>query len=219
MSSKNLLSLIYGDKLRLNRKTKVIPADDLSKLLEAFEVMRVVKEDADKYRHAVATECEHLKEQAFKEGYEEGYKEWSEHLAAFEKKLEEVRNEFQKIILPVALKAAKKIVGREIELDETTIVDIVASTLKAVAQHKRVTIYVNKKDYDILESHKSQLKDLFESLESLSIRPRDDIAPGGCMIETEVGIINAQMEHRWAMLEKAFGSMLKASKEITTGSE
>ncbi len=219
MSTKNLLSLIYGDKLRVAPKTKIIPSDDLSQLIDAFEVMRVVKEDAEKYRHTVAKECEHLKEQAFKEGYEEGYKEWTEHLADFETKLEELRREFQKIILPVALKAAKKIVGREIELDETTIVDIVASTLKAVAQHKKITIFVNKKDLDVLESHKPRLRELFEHLESLSIRARDDISQGGCMIETEVGIINAQMEHRWKVLEKAFESLVKISKDTIIGSE
>jgi type III secretion protein L len=219
VSTKNLLSLIYGDKLRVAPKTKIIPSDDLSQLIDAFEVMRVVKEDAEKYRHTVAKECEHLKEQAFKEGYEEGYKEWTEHLADFETKLEELRREFQKIILPVALKAAKKIVGREIELDETTIVDIVASTLKAVAQHKKITIFVNKKDLDVLESHKPRLRELFEHLESLSIRARDDISQGGCMIETEVGIINAQMEHRWKVLEKAFESLVKISKDTIIGSE
>lgn len=219
MSTKNLLTLIYGDKLRAAPKTKIIPSEDLSRLVDAFEVIRVVKEDAEKYRHTVARECEHLKEQAFKEGYEEGYKEWTEHLAAFEKKLEELHKEFQKIILPIALKAAKKIVGREIELDESTIVDIVVSTLKSVAQHKKITIYVNKKDLDILETHKPRLRELFENLESLSIRPREDITQGGCMIETEVGIINAQMEHRWKVLEKAFEGLAKTSPDTIIGSE
>ena len=97
--------------------------------------------------------------------------------------------------------------GREIELSEDLIVDIVASNLKAVLQHKKITIYVNKKEIESLEKHKQQLRDLFENLESFSIRPRDDIAPGGCVIETEIGIINAQMEHRWQVLEQAFNAM------------
>ena len=51
------------------------------------EVLEHIKEDAEKYRLQVAKECEELKENAFKEGYEEGYKQWAEHLADFEKQL------------------------------------------------------------------------------------------------------------------------------------
>ena len=53
------------------------------------------------------------------------------------------------MIFPVALEAAKKIVGREIEASEDTIVDIVSNSLKAVSTHKKITIYVNRKDLEI----------------------------------------------------------------------
>lgn len=204
MSQKKFFTLLYGDQIHIAPKKKVIRAKDVSTLQEATEVLERMKQDAEKYRLQVAKECEELKENAFKEGYEDGFQKWSEHLADFEKRLEEMRQEFQKMILPIALGAAKKIVGREIELSEETIVDIVSSNLKAVVTHKKITIYVNKKDLEILEKNKPRIRRLFEHLESLSIRPRDDVAPGGCIIETEVGIINAQLDHRWRILEKAF---------------
>lgn len=216
--SQKLFTLIYGDRIHLAPKKKVISASELSTLQNASEILEHMKQDAEKYRMQVAKESEELKENAFKEGYEDGFKQWSEHLAQFEKKLEALHKEMQQAIIPIALKAAKKIVGREIELSEDAIVDIVASNLKAVTQHKKITIYVNKKELDILEKNKPRLRELFEHLESLSIRPRDDVAPGGCIIETEIGIINAQMEHRWRILEKAFDALLKAAPENLKGS-
>lgn len=213
MSGKKFFTLIYGDQIHLAPNQKVIPANDFSILQEAEEVLQGIKKNADAYRSEVIKECEKLKENSFKEGYEEGFKQWAEELAKFEKQIEDMHSELQKMIIPIALKAAKKIVGREIELSEDAIVDIVASNLKAVAQHKKIIIYVNKKELESLEKNKQRLRDLFEHLESLSIQPRDDIAPGGCMIETEVGIINAQMEHRWRVLEKAFESLIKISPE------
>lgn len=209
--SKKLYTLIYGDQILVAPKEKIIPAEDISTLQDAAEVLKHIKKDAEKYRLEITQEIEKLKENAFKEGYEEGFKKWAEELVQFEKKLEALHKETQQAIIPVALKAAKKIVGREIELSEETIVDIVASNLKAVAQHKKITIYVNKKELDILEKHKSRLKDLFENLEGLSIRPREDVAPGGCIIETEIGIINGQIDHRWQILEKAFEELMKAT--------
>jgi type III secretion protein L len=205
--------LFNGKELHLATDSKIIPSDTIAKVLDASEILNQVKEDALKYRQKITEECEHIKENAFQEGYQEGYKQWAEHLAEFENKLAAMQQELQKLIIPIALKAAKKIVGREIELSEDAIVDIVSSNLKSVAQHKKITVYVNKKQLEVLENYKPRLRELFEHLESLSIRPRDDVEEGGCMIETEVGIINAQMDHRWKVLEKAFEAMMKSSPE------
>lgn len=212
--SKKLFTLIHGDRILVAPNKKIIPSEELSTLQQAVEVLQHIKEDAEQYRTQVAKDNEQIKENAFQEGYKDGFEQWAEHLVQFEKKLEDLNKEMQQSIIPIALKAAKKIVGREIELSESTIVDIVASNLKAVTQHKKITIYVNKKELDILEKNKPRLRDMFEHLESLSIRPRDDITPGGCVIETEIGIINAQIEHRWIILEKAFESLFKTAPEI-----
>lgn len=212
--SKKLFTLIHGDRIHAAPKGKIIPSDELATLQNAFEVLEHIKQDAEKYRMQVAQESETIKENAFKEGYEDGFKQWAEHLVKFEQQLESLHKEMQQAIIPVALKAAKKIVGREMELSETTIVDIVASNLKTISQHKKIIIYVNKKELDVLEKHKQRLRELFENLESLSIRPRDDVAPGGCIIETEIGIINAQLEHRWRVLEKAFEKLMQTPSEI-----
>lgn len=215
--NKKFFTLIDGKRIHAAPKAKIIPADEFSILQTASNVLEQIKKDADNYRLKIAKEGETLKENAFKEGYEEGFKEWAEKLTYFEKKLETLHKEMQQAIIPIALKAAKKMVGREIEQSEETIVDIVASNLKAVIQHKKIVIYVNKKQIEVLEKNKPRLRDLFEHLESLSIRAREDIAPGGCVIETEVGIINAQIEHRWSILEKAFEKLMKNSPEILKG--
>lgn len=211
--NKTFFTLIYGDKIKAAPGKKIIPASELSVLQESYQILEHTKEDADKYRLEVTEECEKIKEMAYQEGYEEGYKQWSEQLAHLENRFQDHQKAIQQMIIPVALKAAKKIVGREIELSEDSIVDIIASNLKGITQHKKITIFVNKKELDILEQNKQKLRDLFEHAESFSIRPRDDIAPGGCVIETEVGIVNAQMEHRWKVLEKAFEALLKSTPE------
>lgn len=206
--SKNYFTLIHGDRICASPKSKIIPANEFSTLLKAQEILERAKLEAEQYRLQIAKECEEIKEVSFKEGYAEGFKAWAEMLVGFESQMETVRKEMQKAVIPIGLKAAKKIVGKEIELSEGVIVDIVASSLKAVAQHKKITVYVNKKDFEILEKSKPRLREIFESLESLSIRSRDDIAPGGCIIETEMGIVNAEQEHRWSVLEKAFEKLI-----------
>lgn len=207
--SKKFFSLIEQKSIHIAPKTKVVPKDQIQQLLEGKEVLEEIKKDAEKYREQVVEECEKLKESAQTEGYEEGFKTWLEHVSKLEEEIIKVRKEFEKVLIPIALKAARKILGREIELSETAVLDIVSTQLKPVATHKKITIYVNKKDLDVLEKNKPKLKQLFESLESFTLRERADIAPGGCIIETEGGIINAQLENQWRTLEKAFDQLVK----------
>lgn len=205
--SNHLFTLFFGDRVKIAPKTKIIPADSFSSALSAKEMIDKIHQEAKKYRTDIITECEQLKEQAQKEGFEAGYKQWADQLASLEAEIVKVREELSKILAPVALKAAKKIVGKELKTSEETIVDIVSNVLKSVAQHKKISIYANPKDLVILEAHRPKLKEIFESLESLSLRPREDIEPGGCIIETEGGIINARLENQWKILEQAFEAM------------
>lgn len=211
--SKKFFSLIYGDTNQISANSRIIPADAIGKLMDASEVLDKVKSDAERYKLDVAKECEILKENAQAAGFSEGYQTWAEHVAKLEQEIIQVRADMEQLLVPVALKAAKKIVGREIELSDDTIVDIVSNSLKAVSQHKKITVYVNKKDLEPLEKSRNRLKELFESLEVLSLRERADIARGGCVIETEGGIINAQLENQWSALERAFASLMHHKKE------
>jgi type III secretion protein L len=214
--SEKLFSLIYGSTISKAPGKKVLPSDALSKLQTAEEVLKTVIEEAEKYRQQVAAECEALKEEAQKEGFAEGYEQWTGQLAKMEEEIGKVHEEMQKLVMPISLKAAKKIVSSELALQPAAITEIVSNTLKSVAQHKRIVIYVNRCDLEALEGNKNKIKQLFESLESLSIREREDVEQGGCIIETEGGIINARLKDRWRNLESAFESLAETLRKGTS---
>lgn len=43
----------------------------------------------------------------------------------------------------------------------------------------------------------------------LLLSPKASVSPGGCIIETETGIVNAQLDVQLAALEQAFSAILK----------
>lgn len=210
---KKLFSLIYGNNtVNIAPGTKLLTADQFSKALDGEELLAAIHQDSDRYRLEVIAESEKIKEQASKEGFEHGFTEWADQVARLELYTAEVEKNYEKVLVTVATKAAQKILGAELKIHPDAIVDIVANTLKAVTQHKKITIYVNRKDIDYLEESRPRLKNLFEELHSLVIRERSEISEGGCIIETEGGIINAQLENQWQILERAFSAMLKTEK-------
>ncbi len=204
-----LFSLISNKEVRLKPGQKIVPAEEFSTLKKANELLKTVKNEAAEYKKQVAVESEKIKEKAFEEGFQEGLTSLNKHLFALDKELKTLREDIQKKILPLSLKAARKIIGEELKIHPDRIVDIVLTSLNPVTQHKKIAIYVNKADLQLLEENKSKIRKIFEHLESLSIQERPDIEPGGCMIETEAGIINAQLENQWRALESAFESFMK----------
>ena len=201
-------SLISNQEVRIAPGTKKIPAAEFSTLRNAAEVLETVLKEAVDFKKEVTIEIEKTKEAAFAEGFQAGLTSLNKHLLALDEELKELRVEIQKKILPLSLSAARKIIGEELKLHPDRIVDIVLNSLKPVTQHKKIQIYVNKADLAILEERKPEIKAIFEHLQSLTIQERDDIEPGGCMIETEAGIINAQLENQWRALESAFESYM-----------
>jgi type III secretion protein L len=203
-------SLIYQGELHTANHEKVIPQESYSTLLDAEEVLEKAKEDAATYRKETEKECEALRKKAKKEGFEEGLAELNHHIIHFEQEIKRLRHETNQLILPLALKAAKKIVSKQLELHPETIVDIVMQALAPVTQNSRIAIYVNKADKERLEAEKPKLKEILENVRSLTIHERADVQPGGCVIETETGIINATIDNQWRALEAAFEKYMKS---------
>ncbi len=202
-------SLIYQGDVHPSDGKKIIPKDDYIHLATAEEVLEKAKDDAEEYRKQTERECEDLRKKAKDEGFQEGLVQLHEKILQFDDIVKLMRQELQRQILPLALKAAKKIVSKELETHPETIVDIVMQTLLPVTQNHRIVIYVNKADKESLEKEKSVIKEMFEKIESFSIQERADIQQGGCIIETESGIINAEIENQWRALETAFERFTK----------
>jgi type III secretion protein L len=202
-------SLIYHGEVHPATEEKVIPAEHFSTLMSAEEILKLVKEEIIRYKAEAEKECDALKEAAKKEGFDAGLALFNEHLLNFDRQLRLLKIDLQKQILPLALKAAKKIVGKELEAHPDTIVDIVLQSLEPIAQNQRYTIYVNKADKDILETNKPKIKEILDHVQTLTIQERADVSPGGCIIETESGIINATIENQWRAIETAFERYMK----------
>src|SRR5271156_3278295 len=111
----NLFTLIEEDEIHLAPDTKVIAAEDFARLVDATQIVAKTKEQETVYRMAVAQECETLKEQAEQAGFDEGLKKWNEQIELMESEIKKVRQDMENAIVPLALTAVKKIIGKELE--------------------------------------------------------------------------------------------------------
>lgn len=195
--------------LHLKENQKIIPKDEFSSLLSAAEIIEEIRKDEVQFKQDLEQEAEEIRKKSEEAGFQSGLEKWNEQLIALEKDYQLARDELANSIVPLAMTAVKKIIGKELKQRPDTVIDIVTTALRPVSQHRKIMIYVSKQDYDLIEEHRARLREIFEHLESLSISVREDVAQGGCIIETEAGIINAQLDNQMNALEGAFETFFK----------
>lgn len=211
-------SLIFkNDEVTPNQR--VLSPEAFSALLDAEELLAKTKEDSEAYMNATKQECERLRQEAQQQGFKEGNEAWISQIAYLEKEMHDLRDEIKSSLVPLAIASVKKILGKELETNPNTIVSIIIKALKELTQHKKILIHVNPKDLPIVEQSRPELKQIVEYADTLIISPQADVAPGGCIIETEAGIINAQLDVQLAALEKAFSTILKQQTSVGTSSK
>ncbi len=198
--------------VHLAEDKKVIPKDEFTTFLTANELIEEMKREQEEAYAKLQEQGKKLKQKSKEKGFQEGLEKWNDQLALLEKEIHQVREDTANAIVPLALTAVKKIIGRELKNKPETVLDIVATALKPVSQHRKISIYVNKGDLNLLEENRTEIKKIFEHLETLAIAVRDDVAAGGCIIETEAGIINAQLDSQMNALESAFREFFENKK-------
>lgn len=213
MSTKVFSLIKSGNTLHIAPGQRFVKAEILSDLLTVEEAMERIEQDAAEYRKEQVKEIELAKEQAQKEGFEAGFQAWAEKTVELEEEIIRVDNRLNQQLAPIVLQAARKIVGNELEINPKAIVSIVKNALQNVAQHRQILIYVNPEELDAIFEEREGLREVFEHLESLTIRGRDDISKGSCIIETEAGIINAQLDNQWKILEQVFERLMAPAEE------
>ena len=112
-------SLLSGQEVHPAPGKKIIPSEEYSTLQSASEILHLVQKEADNFKQETVKESELIKEEAFKEGFNEGLLSLNKHILMLDQELKHLREEIQKKISPLAIKAARKIMGEELKLIET----------------------------------------------------------------------------------------------------
>ncbi len=197
-------SFVYSGEIREDSEKKVIPQEEFNTLLTAQQVLEKAKEDVDQYLEKNKKDCELFAEEAKDLGHKQGLLEFNKQILYFNDRINQIELDLQKQLLPLTLKAAKKVLGVELETNPEAIIDIIRKTITPITQNTSVKIYVSKEDRQVVEKKKKELKDILEYAEVFMIEEKDDIKKGDCIVETETGIINASLENQWNAMESAF---------------
>ena len=107
-------------------------------------------------------------------------------------------------VVRLSLEVAKKVVKREVCVDEELILALVKVALSRLADQSLMTVRVNPKDcqsilhFRVSPGHRDSWHDGIKLVEDPLI------TRGGCLIETDSGVIDARVEEQFREIEKGF---------------
>jgi len=153
------------------------------------------------------------KEQAYRSGFEDGKEIMREEeemvvqlflnlIEELKKQREDYLKSVEKEMVGLSLEIASKVIQQKIEQDEKVISKNLKHALKHLLDKGRIIIKLNPADLEIVSKHSKEIKSA-EGLKELILEEDSEVTRGGCLIHSELGHIDAQIETQLEMIGKA----------------
>ncbi|MGE5452252.1 MAG: FliH/SctL family protein [Acidobacteriota bacterium] len=122
--------------------------------------------------------------------------------ADFHRRLDALEQQLAGRIAGVALELARQVVRTEIHQQPEVVIEVAEQAMNALLTSARQTILrLHPEDFALSQGH------LSEMLEARGARvvPDANISRGGCLIESDIAVVDATVEARWARAAAAMG--------------
>lgn len=169
---------------------------------EARRMLAEAETEARELRETAERLARELREAAYEEGREAALLEFNQLLLDTRERRDSAFQTAERDLLRLAVKLAEKIIGREIERDAGALADIVSTALRHARQNESLTVRISPSDMPAIEAHRARL-DPAGRARFLDLVPDPRVRPGGCVIESESGTVDAQLDTQLRVLERA----------------
>ncbi len=186
--------------------------------LEAEREIERGKYEAEKMIKDAELKVSEIEHEAYKKGYEagreEGYKDGQaevmrliDRLGTIVSTAVDIRDEIirssEKMMTEMILMISRKVIKDEIVERREVVINNIKEAIKRVKDRDRIDIRVNFADLDMTTAHKDELIKMMESLRKVNIYEDSRVERGGCIIETDVGAIDARISTQLDSIEEA----------------
>lgn len=156
--------------------------------------------------------------EAYQQGFKEAEKvlkarisdELKEQISRFEQlfknfsdEVEDLGRTIESVVISLAVEIAKKIVKKEIEKDDDFIVNQVKDAIKRVIGVERIKLRINPEDEKLIKELKPELLQIADSTRDIIVEPDPSIEKGGCIIESELGNVDARISTQFSLIENS----------------
>ena len=160
-------------------------------------------------------ESENIKKSAFEEGYRSGLEKSGEDMALFREELLKFmsarKDVFEYIapdIMEISVNIARKIIKKELESDPQIIINTIIDVLKTVSKSEpKVTIRVKPQSVQFIKDTIPNITYQYGVDAKINIVADPTMEEGGCVFQTNNGIVDASIDTQLEIIKKALEGM------------
>ena len=198
---------LNSDLIRPSAGTKLVKAADYQQMLEANALLEAAREKAAAMEREALLAYEQKKEEGYQDGLEEGKLEHAEKMMETILSSVEFIEGIEKTLVSVVNQSIRKIIG---DLDDKErIVRIVRNSLNVVRGQQKVTVRVSPADEPAVLEALAAMTSRASGSSFLTVMADARLERNSCILESELGVVDASLQTQLKALENAFQSKIQ----------
>lgn len=138
-------------------------------------------------------------------------------LTTFENLKKELVANNESHLVQLCFNMASRLAGTQLQQDPSGLVNIIRSAVELAQNDEHVKVHLAPTQLEFIESMKKQTGREFEFLKRLQLEPDESVNPGGCVVETNYGEVDARIEQRMSKLWETLADNLPRTKDRVEG--
>lgn len=163
----------------------------------AIDKFKDIQEAA--YREAYALGLQEGRNTAF-DKYSANITENIESLESLLSSLETIKSETlaanESHLIKLMFYMASRLAMKELKSDNTILTEVIRNAVSLSQDEESILVQISDTQLDFLESVKKQTGREFDFLKKIKFEPNPEITPGGCIVTTNFGEVDAQIEQK-----------------------
>jgi len=122
---------------------------------------------------------------------------------------EETYRHIEKEVVELALAIAQKVICREISTNQETVLCVAKAALAKVDNPGKIKIKMNPSDLQFINATRHQMSNPILDIDNVTFEAEESIQSGGCVVETDLGEIDARIERQLQAVEESFRNAME----------
>lgn len=203
--------LQLNDRLEVAPGVKVVKAVDYARFVEAQQLLAEARAAADRIVADAGAAFDEEKRRGHEEGLLEGKAEMAERMLDGVTRGVEYLQGMESAVVDVVMKSLVAVMdGLD---DKELICRIVRKSLQQVRDQKRIVLRVCVDDAEAVRARLDEMVRSYPGIGIVDITPDPRLTPKQCILETEMGVVDASLSKQLEIIEKSFRHHLSGARE------
>jgi type III secretion protein L len=181
--------------------TRVLKAADYALLLQADQLLAEARREAQAVRDSAGAELEAERRRGYAEGTEQARGEAAELMLEAVGRSVDYLGQVEEEVIGLVLSSVRKLLG---QLDDLERIRLLArQALKMARTQKRVILRVPPEQEEGVRARASDILSGYGGISVLEVVADAGLGDGGCVLESDLGVVDASVDTQLAALERA----------------